>query len=291
MTTEIVGQWSKEKLDLLSKYLHAYTTILVGQKRKFKNWPRKIHYVDGFAGAGQAIVGKSRDAKAYKTYIEGSPVCALQCEPPFDEYWFIELSPEKAQRLERLRLQFPQKKINVICGDCNDIITNQIALCIQRSRKELGFAFLDPYGLQINWETIIALANSKAFDVFINFSLLGFMRMLPKSYPPRDANRERLARIMGNLEWIKEVYQLSHQPTLFGGDRPIVRPTLRAERLALIYRDQLKQLFPYVSDPFVMRTPWNSPIYALILASHKEVAVNIMNDIFDRHERLSRRHV
>jgi three-Cys-motif partner protein len=49
-----------------------------------KTWLRAYHYIDAFAGSGKAL------AKDAERYIVGSPVRALQCEPPFDGYWFIE---------------------------------------------------------------------------------------------------------------------------------------------------------------------------------------------------------
>ncbi len=43
-----------------------------------KTWLAAYHYIDTFAGAGKAL------AKDAERYMEGSPVRALQCEPPFD---------------------------------------------------------------------------------------------------------------------------------------------------------------------------------------------------------------
>ena len=40
------GQWTIEKLDILGRYLDAYTTAL-------KNQPFKLVYIDAFAGHGR----------------------------------------------------------------------------------------------------------------------------------------------------------------------------------------------------------------------------------------------
>ena len=87
-----VGPWAGEKLEFLSKYLSAYTTILRKQ-----DWCKGYLYIDAFAGAGKAEVRSSNrfelsaqdllfdvsefgreDADA-QTYIDGSPYVALEC--------------------------------------------------------------------------------------------------------------------------------------------------------------------------------------------------------------------
>ncbi|MDA8189820.1 MAG: hypothetical protein M0T85_16895 [Dehalococcoidales bacterium] len=50
-----------------------------------------LRYVDAFASIG---LYHDSDLQAY---VDGSPVVALKCEPAFDEYWFIELSPRTSQ--------------------------------------------------------------------------------------------------------------------------------------------------------------------------------------------------
>ena len=44
------GNWTEEKLDILAKYLDAYTTAL-------KNKQFRLVYLDAFAGAGEIISG------------------------------------------------------------------------------------------------------------------------------------------------------------------------------------------------------------------------------------------
>ena len=67
------------------------------------------------------------------------------------------------------------------------------------------------------------------------------------------------------------------------------RDAISAIGLANIYLDQMKQLFPHVSSPVIMRNSKNGPLYALFLASHNAKGVEIMNDIFNRYERLKKR--
>src|SRR4051812_38309911 len=76
--------WSRDKLALLGQYLAAYVRIMTSpQQRK---WLRRFSYIDAFSNAGQY-----GDEEA-GTLVQGSPLVALDCEPPFDQYWFIERS-------------------------------------------------------------------------------------------------------------------------------------------------------------------------------------------------------
>ncbi|MGK7940602.1 MAG: three-Cys-motif partner protein TcmP, partial [Crocosphaera sp.] len=136
-------------------------------------------------------------------------------------------------------------------------------------------------------------AKTKTCDVFINFSVMGITRILPKSREPKPEHIELLNKLMGNTDWIKnEVYkapssvQLSLFPEHKEKTSSLRRDTIKAEWLANLYTQQLRKIFTYVSEPVLMKNSANSVLYSLCLASHKEEAVNITNDIFKRYEKL-----
>jgi three-Cys-motif partner protein len=272
---DVIGKWSEEKLELLEKYLRAYARIMSSQKRK-RGWPEAFHYIDAFAGSGQAR------AKDEERYIEGSPLRALQCDPPFDYCWFIERSPQRVEKLESLRSQFPNREIIIRLGDCNQILREEIIPQITRQRQH-GLVFLDPYGLQVEWETVVALAKAKTFDVFVNFPLMGVIRILKSDEPPTERRRGLLKKVMGDDLWVNRIYY--SQWTLLGEIKQ-ERYIIRAEWLARIYADKVKEIFKYVSNPVIMTNSKNAPLYALFLASHNQTAVKIVNDIFSRYKRL-----
>jgi three-Cys-motif partner protein len=274
---DVIGKWSEEKLELLEKYLRAYARIMSSQKRK-RRWPEAFHYIDAFAGSGQAR------AKDEERYIEGSPLRALQCDPPFDCCWFIERSPQRVEKLESLRSQFPNREIIIRQGDCNQILREEIIPQITRQRQH-GLVFLDPYGLQVEWETVVALAKAKTFDVFVNFPLMAVTRILKRGQSPEPWAKDLLNKVMGGTDWLQKIYRPSEQLRLFG-KQPITRPALKAEQLVQIYADQIFSLFSFVSNPVIMTNSKNAPLYALFLASHNQTAVKIVNDIFSRYERL-----
>lgn len=276
---DIIGIWSEEKLDLLAKYLKAYSIIMNEQK---KSWLRAYYYIDAFAGSI-----RPRAKEDEQRYIDGSPLLALQTEPQFDGYWFIDISPRRVERVERLREQFPHCVIEIRQGNCNQVLCNEIVPRIPYSSKTRAFVFLDPYGLQIEWDTIRQLANTRTCDIFINFSVMGVTRLLPRDQSPDPEVIEQLNKVMGSTDWINQIYQPPVQLSLFPDQEPALsRESIQAEWLASLYTEQLSSLFPYVSRPVLMKNSTNSVLYALCLASHNQTATKITNDIFARYERL-----
>ncbi|NCJ06720.1 three-Cys-motif partner protein TcmP [Synechococcales cyanobacterium C] len=279
---DVIGRWSEEKLDLLAKYLKAYSVIMNEQK---KSWLRAYYYIDAFAGSV-----RPRAKEDEQRYIDGSPLRALQTEPQFDGYWFVDVSQQRVERVEELRAEFSDCVINIRQGNCNEILCNEIAPQIPYSSKRRAFVFLDPYGLQVDWETVRELANTKTCDIFVNFSVMGVTRLLPRDQNPEPEVIERLSKVMGSTNWITEIYRElpEIQLDLFGNptEPTSSRDTIQAEWLASLYTKQLQALFPHVSRPVLMRNSTNSVLYALCLASHKQTAIKITNQIFDRYERL-----
>jgi len=156
---------------------------------------------------------------------------------------------------------------------------------ITYASRQRGLVFLDPYGLQVDWETVKALAQAKTFDVFVNFPLMGVTRLLRRDEPPKGQVRALLNRVMGSSNWVEKIYRPAAQLSLFG-ETLVVRDVIRAEWLARVYADQMGVLFPYVSKPVIMTNSRNTALYALFLASHNQTAVRIVNEIFERYERL-----
>lgn len=159
---------------------------------------------------------------------------------------------------------------------------------IHRSNEH--FVFLDPYGLQVDWETVRELANTRTCDIFVNFSVMGVTRLLPRDQKPEPEVVQQLSKVMGSTNWITQIYREppGTQLDLFGNpaEPTSSRGTIQAEWLASLSTEQLRSLFLHVSRPVLIRNSTNSVLYALCLASHNQTAIRITNDIFNRHERL-----
>lgn len=276
-----IGPWSEDKLELLAKYLHAYSVIMNGQKKK-GNFT-KYHYVDAFAGAVVAVAKKYVPDQQVTRYIEGSPLRALQTDPPFDVCWFIDVSARRSKKLAELQAANPHRDIRVRRGDCNVILRQEIIAEVTRASRQRGVVFLDPYGLQVEWGTMQALAKAVTLDVFVNFPIMGITRILKRDEMPDEEARDEISRIMGDSDWLGTLYQPSNQPDIWG-IQAIERDVMQAAWLAEQYASRVGNLFQYVSKPLIMYNTKKSPQYALFLASHKEVAVKIVNEITDKYE-------
>ena len=268
-------EWTKTKLEIFENYLQAYSVIMNKQKEK---WLDKYHYIDAFAGSGYYPLDEDANE-----FVEGSTLVALKIDPPFDSYWFIEIDKDKVKKLENLHQErFPQKDIIIKSGDANYILVKEIIpylKTLNKTNPQRAIVILDPYGLQIEWNTILELANSYIFDVFINFSIMGIIRNLPLDRFPEDSQLKLIERIMGDLDIVKNLYKSFI--TLFG-ENVSKRATIIPEFTTCHYLKKVNEVFSYTSKPVIMRNSKNAPLYALILASHKKVAMKITNDIMGK---------
>jgi hypothetical protein len=96
---EFGGDWTEQKLDILDKYLGAYSAIFrKNEKAKFF----KTIYVDAFAGTGviEQSNAESEDDQAAKL-LAGSASRAIRRS--FDKYIFIEKAADRVSKLQELK--------------------------------------------------------------------------------------------------------------------------------------------------------------------------------------------
>lgn len=118
------GSWTQKKLECLSKYLSAYTAIF---KRNPKARYFRSFYVDAFAGTGE-MPGFDMPlkellpelAEGLEEYRKGSAIRALEVEPGFDEYIFIERDKRRSEELKEVKRRFPSRQITIETADAND---------------------------------------------------------------------------------------------------------------------------------------------------------------------------
>jgi three-Cys-motif partner protein len=191
---EFGGAWTQKKLDALRKYLKAYTRIFKGNARRARFF--SISYVDAFAGTGSLKIPELGPLLAYspeleeneKEYRKGSVRRALEVDPPFDNYIFIEKDFKKCQELDAIATDFRNRKIRVLNQDANSAL---LAWCEgMDTGRERAVVFLDPFGASVDWGTIAALGQTHAVDLWVLFPFGAVNRMLV-----RDKNRLRHGRI------------------------------------------------------------------------------------------------
>ena len=147
-----VGEWSKDKHYFLQRYIDAFTNSMKG-----KAW-NGLHYIDLFAGAGIECLKDSQKLDW------GSPLIAAQSRNPFSALHLCELDQKKYKALEK-RVNKYHPEVQIVNGDANLKIPEIINEVPPRS---LSLAFLDPFGLHLDFETLKILGLRRA-DLVIFF--------------------------------------------------------------------------------------------------------------------------
>jgi three-Cys-motif partner protein len=265
------GYWTEGKLDILARYLDRFTTTT-------KHKADARIYLDAFAGEGH---GTSRTTKAC---FDGSARIGLKVsDPPFDRCYFFELG-DKAAELEReLTHDFPGRDLRIMPGDCNATIPDALA---ELRRDNLGwaptFAFLDPDGMELHWETIKALAAHKRLrqppsktkvELWLLFPSGGLLRNLAlddrKLLPGHVA---KATSLFGSDAW-ERVYQARKAQQIDGQEA--------RERYVNLYRWQLERDLGYRrAHPIEVKNNHGRPIYHLIFASDSDAGDRIMSHLY-----------
>lgn len=292
------GPWTEDKLNRIDDYLKAYMKIFKGKTAASK---LRTYYVDAFAGTGRrsSPVAEDRaegslfedalgdaDASSLK---EGSAYVALRQKQPFDHYVFVDRIPEHADNLNKLREEFPglASRISIKVADANTFLQGW---CHDTDWKgNRAVVFLDPYGMQVDWATIEAIARTKAIDLWLLFPLgQAVNRLLTRRHVPEGAHAERLTRLFGTEEWRDAFYKALNEdtdrPTLFDIDYGSHAKQANFDAIGNFFVERLKTVFAGVAEnPLPLRNSTNVPLYLLCFAAANPVgaptAVRIANHI------------
>lgn len=268
-----IGVWSKDKLNILKKYLNAYTKILNNQK-----WCTGFYYIDAFSGPSIA------ESKDEEIFIQGSPLVAINLEIPFKKYYFIELDRIKKEILEEKLNSYQKINYKIEKGNCNSILIKKIIPIFRRDKLKRGFIFLDPYGIDYNWDTIKEISLVNGIEILLNFSIMGVNRYcFPNKYEQiNDSRFGKINKFFGNSDIIKEIYEKDNQMVLFGKQK-IVKKTKSGKDLSKVYKRKLETQFKFVSEPVIMVNSKNAPLYCLIFCGFNETGLKIMNQIIKKY--------
>ena len=250
------GAWTVDKLSILSDYLSFYLNALKNQKFG------KV-YIDVFAGNGKI---ETRDGTEQ---ITGSICLALQAGSKFDQYIFIEKNSKYAADIEKIvDSEFAELKprISIYNADCNDKLTE---LCDMTKNAKFwvenrALLFLDPYATEVKWETLKAIASTKAIDLWYLFPFSAAQRMLPNEGIV-ESWKNKLNDLFGDADWENRFYKSDPQLNIFGDD--VIIKNVNTTELAEYICERLKSIFSYVADnPRLLYNAKMSPLFLFCFA-------------------------
>ena len=268
-----IGYWSEIKLDIVREYAQAYSTVLAKQQHI-----RKYLYIDAFAGAGVHI------SKQTGEYVPGSPLNALNVQPRFGEYHFIDLDGDKAGHLRQYLGNDPTVSIHQ--GDCNSILLREVFPRARYSDFHRALCLLDPYALNLDWAVVQTAGQSGSIEIFLNFMVMDMnMNVLWKN--PDKVSPAQIARMdayWGDNSWRNVLYKKSRGlfPDFDLEDKA------SNDAVAAAYRDRLNKVagFKYVPEPIPMRNTRGAIVYYLFFASPNKTGAKIVGHIFDKYQNM-----
>ncbi|MGO9097838.1 MAG: three-Cys-motif partner protein TcmP [Bryobacteraceae bacterium] len=264
-----VGLWSEMKLEIVRDYATEYSTIMSKQPR-FKHI-----YIDGFAGAGVHLSRTTGD------FIPGSPLNALNVEPPFKEYHFIDLDGHRTDQIRELAGS--RAGVFHYEGDCNTILLEKVFPRADYDKYERALCLLDPYNIDLSWDVVARAGKMRSVEIFLNFMIMDInMNVLHNDPESVDPNQiARMNRFWGDDSWRAVMYD--NTGNLFGYDEKVAGN----EALAEAYRKRLREVagFKFVPAPVPMRNSIGRTIYYLFFASPNATGHKIVEYIFNKYRR------
>ena len=243
-----VGVWSKDKHHFLRRYIDICT-------KGMKNW-HTLHYVDLFASAGIERI------KDVGTLEWGSALIAAQASPRFTQLHLCELKSDRLSALQKRLEQFPQPKApQCICGDANEAV-HQIISTIP-TKNTLTLAFLDPYGLNIYYETVKALTADRKVDLMIYFPDAVDIARNIELHEQKDDSR--LDRFLGMTTWRDATKEKN--------------PVLQTEIIKNLYFGQMRKIgYEFADAERIGRTD-GIPLYQILFFSKHETGMDFWRKI------------
>ena len=254
--------YAKDKLTILKGYMGRFTTAM-----KDKKW-RTLNYIDLQAGPGKNRFSPSGDV------MLGSPLLALTTRFAFDNLFLVEMGAQEFGALTaRVGASDRKTHVKLYNKDCNTAV-DEIVEHIGQSDAEyiagvwpsLNLAFLDPEGLEVQWQTVEKLAGLSRMDLIINFSTSGITRNA--SLAAANEDDTTVDRFFGTREWRTIYDEIRNQ------DSSVVRRTLID-----FYLRRLKDMgyVETVPQEKEFKNQRNVQIYTMIFASKNDLGIKFWN--------------
>lgn len=266
------GWWTRAKLQILEDYLAAFLAASGGKSKE-------AVYIDAFAGAG---LGKDRltDEEFDGSARIGSAATATGSSGfQFTRLRFFELNERRAHEIQaEFRSEFPNRDIAVIAGDCNSELPRFLREMPAELTYAPTFAFLDPFGIELKWATIQALADHKRnrkfkVELWMLFSSPAMMR-LAGGGPERAAQgfETQLSDLFGNRDW---------EPIVKARRAGDISARLAREAFVNLMRWRIEQSLGYARTHVLeFKDAHGRPLYHMIFATDHDAGDRIMAHLY-----------
>lgn len=217
--------------------------------------------------------------------LHGSAQQALEIDPPFDHFTFIEQNPNRAARLRELETKYHLwPSVDVFTEDANVALQR---ICAKwDKRNDRAVVFLDPFAMSVDWSTLKAIAQTQSMDVWYLFPWMAVNRMLPRERAPLPEWEGKLNRFFGTPDWRSELYASKSERTLFDEVEESETRVGNIDQLRAFALARLKAIFADVApNPRELRAERGSPLFLLCFAASNKtgapIALRIAKHILD----------
>jgi len=260
----------------------------------FSQW--KIIYFDAFAGSGSDNnknteeidhnLLKELDITVEEQSIyKGAAERVLSIEQRgFDYYYFIDKNKKASGDLKTKLQKFAEKgELKFLFADANDEI-KKLAAAMMKNKNLKALILLDPFGMQVNWESIEKLQNTGTdLWVLVPTGMI-INRLLDRKGELKYANKLKSFFGLTEEEIKNHFYQKDKQLALFDEETKILKQDQSIKKIAELYIKRLKTIFNEVIDhPLELRNTKNVPIYHFAFASNNKTAKKIAKDIIGKY--------
>jgi three-Cys-motif partner protein len=197
---------------------------------------------------------------------------------------------------------YPDRHIIPRNGDANKLVQRLCANTRWRGPQTVGrgirgVIFLDPYGMEVSWQTVDSIAKTEALDCWYFFPLSGLYRNAPHDPTKLDLGKQAsLDRVLGAADWRSRWYNHEVMPQdIFETESQAVR---RADVNAIeaYVKERLETAFRgAVLDPIRLHHKNGAPLASLFFAVSNtssaavklatEIASHILNSGRSSHKR------
>lgn len=290
------GPWTELKLDAFEKYISAYLTIMNRYRDKY-GW--ELIYFDGFAGSGsRGINQENGDGTILQELFDNGDIYSEELslyagaaervlkirQRGFDYCYFIDNDPKSSEILKKKLSTIAYSGKTVFKTDDANRQIKLLAETMHRDPKYAAMVLLDPFGMQIAWDSIKALSGTKT-DLWILIPTGVIVnRLLDKKGNLK--HMEKLCSFFGmEGEEIKNYfYKEKTEMTLFGEYTVVEKISKPIQHIVDLYIARLqKEIFKEVTEkPLILYNSRNIPIFHFVFASNNAAAKKIASNIIGK---------